>query len=322
METRTARGLLMETHWIALQGTATVDGSNIFYSPRQREATDGQAPYWTQLRASTEFQQGTVSFKVRIGGAQPIEPPVEPWVRLGLGGPVQPVHVGFRAVLGANFGITRWNGSEWVTLGVSGFGETLPSEKEMLCTVKVMGSRIDMIVDGVEVCTAYSFIPKSQIEFSFGGTSNIEVSDIMIEARRPKAFVVMQFGPGFDEVYREVIKPTCERFGFEVVRSDDIYSNGLILLDIVSSIQEASLVIADITPNNANVFYEVGFAHGISKPTILLSNKTRDNLPFDVAGMRTLFYDNTIAGKAQIEQKLEKHLEALATSPVLLPRSA
>jgi hypothetical protein len=68
-------------------------------------------------------------------------------------------------------------------------------------------------------------------------------------------------------------------------------------------------VIADITPDNPNVFYEVGYAHGIKKPTILLSDRRRDKLPFDVSGFRTLFYDNTIGGKKAVEENLTKHLE-------------
>jgi len=56
------------------------------------------------------------------------------------------------------------------------------------------------------------------------------------------------------------------------------YNAGLIIEDITPSIQEASIIIADITPDNPNVFYEVGYAHGIKKPTILLSE--RDGPPF------------------------------------------
>lgn len=74
-----------------------------------------------------------------------------------------------------------------------------------------------------------------------------------------------------------------------------------------------SIVIADITPNNPNVFYEVGYAHGIGKNTILLSDRKREQLPFDVSGFRTLFYENTIAGKGEVEARLRKHLEVIAT---------
>lgn len=73
-----------------------------------------------------------------------------------------------------------------------------------------------------------------------------------------------------------------------------------------------SVVIADITPDNPTVFYEVGYAHGIKKPTILLSERRREALPFDVSGFRTLFYDNTIGGKGEVETRLTKHLQSMA----------
>ena len=63
----------------------------------------------------------------------------------------------------------------------------------------------------------------------------------------------------------------------------DIYKSGLIINDIARLIEEASVIIADVTTDNPNVFYEVGYAHGIKKATILLSDRTREKLPFDVS---------------------------------------
>jgi nucleoside 2-deoxyribosyltransferase len=69
-------------------------------------------------------------------------------------------------------------------------------------------------------------------------------------------------------------------------------------------------VIADITPINQNVFYELGYSHALNKPTILLAERGKQ-LPFDVSGYRVLIYDNTIAGKKQLEDGLTKHFEAI-----------
>ena len=92
-------------------------------------------------------------------------------------------------------------------------------------------------------------------------------------------------------------------------RADEFYTATPIIKDIVKSIKEASVIIAEITPDNPNVFYEVGYAHAINKPTILLSDKTRGKLPFDISGFRTLFYENSIAGKSAVEKNLKKFLE-------------
>ena len=67
----------------------------------------------------------------------------------------------------------------------------------------------------------------------------------------------------------------------------------------------------DITPTNPNVFYELGYAHALQKPTILLANRQIEKLPFDVSGYWVIFYDETIGGKRDIESTLEKHLESI-----------
>jgi len=122
----------------------------------------------------------------------------------------------------------------------------------------------------------------------------------------------MQFSDEFNTLYKDVIRPICKGYGYKVVRGDDFYTSGQIMVDVTQSIRSAALIIADVTPRNENVFYELGFAHAIGKPTILLSDRKRERLPFDIAGFRTLFYDNTIGGKAEVESRLKQHLNALS----------
>ena len=69
-------------------------------------------------------------------------------------------------------------------------------------------------------------------------------------------------------------------------------------------------LIADITPANRNVYYEVGYAHAVGKDTILVAEKPTE-LPFDLSPFRVLFYENSIAGKAKVEAGLRKHLVAI-----------
>jgi hypothetical protein len=140
-------------------------------------------------------------------------------------------------------------------------------------------------------------INRVQLALFLEGNAPIEVRNISVEAENPRAFIVMQFKEPFNTLYTEVIRPVCESFGYEVVRADDIYTSGLIIKEITQSIQEASVIVADITPESPNVYYEVGYAHALNKPTILLSDKTQERLPFDVSGFRTLFYEDSIGGK-------------------------
>ena len=55
-------------------------------------------------------------------------------------------------------------------------------------------------------------------------------------------------------------KPICEDGGFDAECADDVYRPGVILHDISAALGTANLVIAEISPVNANVFYEFGYA--------------------------------------------------------------
>ena len=53
---------------------------------------------------------------------------------------------------------------------------------------------------------------------------------------------------------------------------------------------QSQFVIADITGNNANVFYELGMAHAIGIPVIVLAQDA-DAVPFDLKSRRILIYE-------------------------------
>ena len=144
------------------------------------------------------------------------------------------------------------------------------------------------------------------------GADNVAFAPVAISASPPSAFVVMQFTSPFNELYAEVIGPVCAEHGIEAYRASDIYRPGVVIQDIIQGLGEAQVVIADITPANPNVFYEVGYAHALHKPTILLANRSEiSELPFDLRGFRVVFYDDTISGKSSIESDLRQHLRAI-----------
>jgi hypothetical protein len=113
----------------------------------------------------------------------------------------------------------------------------------------------------------------------------------------------MQYGGAYDQLYKEVIEPVSRRLGFQALRADDVFRPGVIL--------QSDVIVAEITPVNANVFYELGYAHAPEKPTILLANRKTEKLPFDISGYRVIFYDDTIAGKGEVETTLMKHLQSI-----------
>ena len=87
---------------------------------------------------------------------------------------------------------------------------------------------------------------------------------------KPKAFVIMPFDAEAQPVYDDFICPTLGSLGFDVTRADDLLNQQNILRDILFSIESADLLVADLTDSNSNVYYELGLAHALGKPVILL----------------------------------------------------
>lgn len=178
------------------------------------------------------------------------------------------------------------------------------------------GSVITLEVDGVQVAT--SALPTmssqaSQTGIFCLGQSPITLRGFTVETERPKAFIVMQFSSPYNEVYSEVIKAVCDDFSIDAVRADEIYGPGIIIRDVIDSISRSQVVIADISPSNCNVYFEVGYALAMGKPIILLAQRRAADtpLPFDLSAFRVLFYDDTIGGKPKVEAGLRNHLREI-----------
>lgn len=95
-----------------------------------------------------------------------------------------------------------------------------------------------------------------------------------------------------DQILKHVLKPALEECGFTAIRADGISEPGLITSQVIQHIVEDSLVIADLTGMNPNVFYELAIRHAIRKPLVQIIQKN-ETIPFDVAGMRTVSVDHT-----------------------------
>ncbi len=224
------------------------------------------------------------------------------------------LNVGIPAHSYSLFCVREWRGGSgnWEQIVGVGQRDTLESNRDYDISVSVNGSILALFVDGVEVvrCNLPTPFYQSQVGLFFVGKQDIQVKEFSVENQKPKAFVVMQFGAPYNDVYMEVIKSVCEELGVDVLRIDESVGPGLIVADISRAILSSSLVIADITPLNANVFYEVGYAHGINKPTILIAEKGT-KLPFDVSPFRTLFYENSIAGKTKLDNGLREYIKSV-----------
>jgi tetratricopeptide (TPR) repeat protein len=122
---------------------------------------------------------------------------------------------------------------------------------------------------------------------------------------RPHAFVIMPFGKkkgsdgglyDFNAIYTQLIRPALEMAGFEAFRADEETTSGDILTDMFQELLLADLCIADMSIDNANVFYELGIRHAFRKRGIVHIQAGRAYMPFDVFNVRTIPYHITPEG--------------------------
>lgn len=298
----------MKAYWLSVKENAEIKNGEIKFEPTKIDSTKSAEElenYHSKIvRSDTYFSSGEISMSIKITNAADK-------LQIVLGS-----DKGKNIIIGLNpdgyaYGIGSIDGSERNFLNCSGKGISPPVNEWINVKIVYIGSILTLYINSVVVAKSNLNFNNSQIEMLYRGMSECIVKDIFIKQLKPKAFVVMQFSAEFNSLYNEVIVPVCSDYGYEVIRADDMYTNGLIVNDIAQAIRESALIIADITPNNPNVYYEVGFSHGIEKETILLSDKNREKLPFDLSGFRLLFYENSIGGKTNVENSLRKHLEAI-----------
>lgn len=126
------------------------------------------------------------------------------------------------------------------------------------------------------------------------------------------AFVLIPFNKEFDAIYERSIKRICEEAGFEVNKADTTDNHGNILRDIIEGIDNADILIVDLTNSKPNVFYEAGIADGLGVPTVLITQDI-ESVPFDLDGYNMIEYNNNPAGIVELEDELKdavgKHSE-------------
>ncbi len=120
---------------------------------------------------------------------------------------------------------------------------------------------------------------------------------------KPKAFFIMPFDPEFQSIYDQLLRPTLESCGYQV-HTAKLNNQQSIMKDIVVSISEAYIVIADVSLANMNVYYELGVAHTLGKNVIHISQDL-SKLPFDLRPYRTLQYSTHIAKVSEFVEEFK-----------------
>lgn len=116
-------------------------------------------------------------------------------------------------------------------------------------------------------------------------------------------FVLMPFGePWSNRVYADLIRKVVESLGLQCLRADNL-TGRIVIEDIWTKINQSAFLIADVTGRNPNVMYEIGIAHAIGKPTILITQEI-SKIPFDFNHLRHHAYQDNIDGFREMELRL------------------
>lgn len=103
-----------------------------------------------------------------------------------------------------------------------------------------------------------------------------------------KVFVISEFGDPFDQIFED-LRGYFKREKVLFTRADSERHSISIIKKIVDDINSSDIIIADLTNDNPNVFWELGVAHTLAKPTIHITQSI-ESAPFDLKGYNLIEY--------------------------------
>jgi hypothetical protein len=129
----------------------------------------------------------------------------------------------------------------------------------------------------------------------------------------PRCFVMQPFdGDEFDKRYDEIYKPAIEEAGFDPYRVDRDFGASIPIENIESGIRDSAACFADITKDNPNVWFELGYAICANKPLCIVCESERQKFPFDVQHRKIIRYrKGSPSDFASLRQDIVKRLKAI-----------
>ena len=137
----------------------------------------------------------------------------------------------------------------------------------------------------------------------------------------PTCFMIQPFDAGkFDKRFEQVFKPAIIAAGLDPYRVDQDPHVDIPIDAIESGIRSASICLADITTDNPNVWYELGYAFATGTPVVMVCSSERESkkYPFDIQHRSIIPYTVDAPGdyeslKNKIVEKIKAQLERGAT---------
>lgn len=136
---------------------------------------------------------------------------------------------------------------------------------------------------------------------------NSKASQSKQQSISKSVFVIMSFNDEHRDSYFVAIQPTLKKMGFNPIRVDEIQHNNTVTKEIIEAIESSAFVVADLTGERPNVYYEVGYAHKADKEVVLLAKKGT-SVHFDVAAINRIDYKDY----TDLSESLTKRVRAVA----------
>lgn len=140
------------------------------------------------------------------------------------------------------------------------------------------------------------FDQKAQLTIPIFGAKDLAFDKDLI-------FLIMPFAKEFDAV-EAAIRDAVGHCVKQCKRADDLFLSQPIMHTVWEGINKASVLVADLTGMNANVFYELGIAHTLGKDVILIAQEGSD-IPFDLRQHPNYTYDVSPEGLKRLSELLE-----------------
>ena len=134
----------------------------------------------------------------------------------------------------------------------------------------------------------------------------------------PKCFVIQPFDGGkFDKRFKDTFDPAIKAAGLEPYRVDQDPQVEVPIAAIEKGIRDAAICLADITTDNPNVWYELGYAFASRKSVVMVCSDERkgSRFPFDIQHRMVIKYQSeSTSDFDQLRQEIKKRIEALLTN--------
>lgn len=140
-----------------------------------------------------------------------------------------------------------------------------------------------------------------------------------IQLSNREIFVIMPFSKTetcekeeWDDIFSNVFTPAIEECKYNCERAKS--TTGNLFISIIKKLRNARIVLADITDQNPNVFYELGVRHSLSKRTIIVSQKTA-HIPSDLKGLWTILYGIKPGEVAKFKKDIKRIIAQIEKNP-------